>query len=178
MVRIPERSRAAWSANKSNNGKRKKRVEPVAPASQKSSFSLYLTILIVAMLGILVVVAMNRKSTPQPKIEATALSLGNSFLEAQVLTVAAKFRCSCGTCGGTPLENRSCESAAAERQFIREKLKAGLELKKVIAEVKNAYGWLKPEIFQRRGTSLVCHCCRLIIGNPYRYTLKLSGGSG
>lgn len=153
LIRISAKTQDTGMSRKAAKRKRKSRVEPIAPTAKKSSFTLYLALFTVAVVGILIVVAMNRKSTPLPQIAASELSLTDSFLEAQILTVATKFRCSCGTCGGTPLEDCSCETAVAERQFIRDKLKAGLEVEKVIAAVNRAYGWMKPEFEKQYGDS-------------------------
>lgn len=72
-------------------------------------------------------------------------------LTAQVLDIASKFRCACGTCGGSPLEECSCESAVAERQFIKEKIIAGFSTKQVIEAVNANYGWLKAEREEQTG---------------------------
>ncbi|GAB4363686.1 MAG: hypothetical protein Kow0042_01760 [Calditrichia bacterium] len=149
MSRIPVKDAGKRSVKKAGPGRRKKQVEPV----KNRSLGVYLTLFTVAVLGILVVIAMNRKASSPPQIASSELSLVDSFLEAQVLKVASKFRCFCGTCGGTPLEDCSCEAAVAERQFIRDKLKAGLDVEQIIAQVNRTYGWLKPEFESEYGGS-------------------------
>lgn len=140
-------------SKKVNSVKKIKQHTPVASKSHKSSFAFNLTIFVVIILGILIAISMNKKSNSSRGVESTFSSVGDTFLEAQVLTVAEKFRCTCGTCGGTPLEECSCESAIGEKQFIREKLKTGQEVEQVIAMVNQTYGWLKPEFSDKYGGS-------------------------
>jgi hypothetical protein len=83
----------------------------------------------------------SQQQTARKNINQT-ITLDN-VLESQVIAVASKFRCACGSCGGTPLEDCSCESANAERRFIRENLKSGKTINEVIAAVNTNYGWLK-----------------------------------
>lgn len=66
-------------------------------------------------------------------------------LEAGVMSIAAKFICSCGSCGEKPLEICACERAIEERQFIRNALQAGQAADQIIAAVNATYGWMKPD---------------------------------
>lgn len=90
------------------------------------------------------VIVQNRTGSSSPNSVALS-SVSDPLLEAEVLEVAAKFRCSCQTCGGTPLDECSCDTAIEEKNFIREKLKEGHKTPHIIAMVKETYGWLKPE---------------------------------
>lgn len=79
---------------------------------------------------------------PPPFVET---ALKDPALEAKVLEIASKFICSCGTCGEKPLEICTCNTAAEERQFIRNYLQQGQPPEQIIAALNNTYGWLKPE---------------------------------
>jgi ribosomal protein L40E len=66
-------------------------------------------------------------------------------LEANVIAVAGKFICSCGSCGDKPLDICACGRAVEERQFIRSSLQAGQSIAQVIAALNNAYGWMNQD---------------------------------
>jgi len=67
------------------------------------------------------------------------------LMDSRVLSVAQQFRCSCGTCGGTPLEECSCPTAKKEHAFIAEQLKNGNSLAQTVALVDSAFGWRKEQ---------------------------------
>lgn len=60
-----------------------------------------------------------------------------------VLRVAARFACSCGTCGEKRLDVCSCETAQQERAFIQEQLRNGRSEAEAVEELKQKYGGLK-----------------------------------
>lgn len=72
-------------------------------------------------------------------------------LEAKTMEIAAHFICSCGTCGEEPLEICTCQTAQAERNFIRQALRSGLDDDEVIKSVNQTYGWIKPEFKETYG---------------------------
>ncbi|NIA29000.1 MAG: hypothetical protein GWP06_03695 [Actinobacteria bacterium] len=67
----------------------------------------------------------------------------NLIMNAQILGVAKQFRCSCGTCGGTPLEECSCPTAEKEKSFIASHLQKGKTVEQTVALVDSVYGWKK-----------------------------------
>ncbi len=97
---------------------------------------------VVAFIGFMELVV---KKEPPPPPDFVEIKTNDPRLEAKVKDVASKFICSCGTCGEKPLETCTCNTAAEERQFIRNYLQAGQTPEQVITAVTNTYGWLKPE---------------------------------
>jgi hypothetical protein len=71
------------------------------------------------------------------------LSLKESLVEMQVIEIASKFRCACGSCGGTPLEKCSCETAATEKNDIRQAVRQNKPLDVIIKEIDDVYGGLE-----------------------------------
>ncbi len=71
------------------------------------------------------------------------ISSGNPLLESQVNLVAANFRCACGQCGELFLVDCSCDmprGAQEEKNYIRNKLRQGLNLDQVVDLVDQKYG--------------------------------------
>lgn len=69
----------------------------------------------------------------------------NLVLDDIVYTVASRFTCSCGSCGEEALETCTCNTAALEREFIKNELQKGKSFNQVIAAVYTRYGHPKPE---------------------------------
>ncbi|MBU2497606.1 MAG: hypothetical protein KKE57_01775 [Proteobacteria bacterium] len=70
-------------------------------------------------------------------------AMENDSVETLVQLVASEFRCACGGCGELPLAECECDmvrGAREEKAFIREKLKEGLPVEKVIQLVEEVYG--------------------------------------
>ncbi len=89
-------------------------------------------------------------SNIQPPVLAEQKS-NDPRLEAEVLDIAAKFICSCGTCGEQPLQTCTCDVAIAERQFIRKELQAKNDPESIIRLVNEKYGWIKPQYTEKYG---------------------------
>jgi cytochrome c-type biogenesis protein CcmH/NrfF len=102
-------------------------------------------VLIGGVLGFIGFMELVVKKEPAPPVPFVETKTNDSKVESKVIDVASKFICSCGTCGEKPLETCTCNTAAEERQFIRNYLQAGQTPEQVIAAVMNTYGWLKPE---------------------------------
>ena len=66
-------------------------------------------------------------------------------VEARVLAIAGRFICSCGSCGELPLDTCTCGTAIEERQFIRNAIQGGQDDGQIIAALKEAYGWMRPD---------------------------------
>lgn len=85
---------------------------------------------------------LKKQELPTRVIDARS---NDPVLEARVMDVAARFICSCGSCGEKPLEICKCDTAVEERQFIRGLLQSGRSLDQVTLEVRDRYGWAKPD---------------------------------
>ena len=67
----------------------------------------------------------------------------NADLESQVRLVAANFRCACGQCGELFLIDCTCDmprGAVEEKNFIRSKLRQGMNIDQVIKLTDQQYG--------------------------------------
>ena len=84
---------------------------------------------------------------PNRNAFAGEVKSSNPAIEAQVTTIASKFICSCGTkeCNFTSLESCTCNTAAEEREFIREKLEKNTKPADIVVALANKYGFLKSE---------------------------------
>lgn len=82
-----------------------------------------------------------------PVLDSTALSRLSSTvtpaLDPAVARVAARFACSCGTCGEKRLDICSCETAQQERGFIQEQLRNGRSEAEAAEALNQKYGGLK-----------------------------------
>ncbi|MEE9119108.1 MAG: hypothetical protein V3U02_11035, partial [Calditrichia bacterium] len=77
----------------------------------------------------------------------------DAILEANVLDIASKFTCSCGSCGEEALETCSCNTAIQEREYIRRQLQKGKSASAAIAAVNAKYGHMKPEYAGKNSNS-------------------------
>lgn len=67
----------------------------------------------------------------------------NPNLESQVNLVAANFRCACGQCGELFLVDCTCDmprGAVEEKRFIRNQLRQGMTVDRVIELTDRKYG--------------------------------------
>lgn len=82
-----------------------------------------------------------------PVLDSAALSRLTTTVatgvDPAVTRVAARFVCSCGTCGEKRLDVCSCETAQQERAFIQEQLRNGRNEDEAAAAVAQKYGGLK-----------------------------------
>lgn len=74
---------------------------------------------------------------------STPLAAVPSALESAVTRVAARFACSCGTCGEKRLDVCSCETAQAERAFLQNQLRDGRTESEAADALNKKYGGLK-----------------------------------
>ena len=74
-------------------------------------------------------------SRPAPAVAAR--------VDPAVTRVAARFACSCGTCGERRLDICSCETAQQERAFIQEQLRDGRSEAEAAEALSKKYGGLK-----------------------------------
>ena len=85
--------------------------------------------------------------TAPPNLDSAAVSRLSStvaiVVDPAVARVAARFACSCGTCGEERLDICSCGTAQAERAFIQEQLRNGRSEAEAAEAVNKKYGGLK-----------------------------------
>lgn len=83
--------------------------------------------------------------TAPPALNSPAFSTINTapVTDPAVLRVAARFACSCGTCGEKRLDICSCETAQTERAFIQEQLRNGRTEAEAAEALNKKYGGLK-----------------------------------
>jgi len=109
--------------------------------NQRFLFVIFFAVLILTIIG----VRSFYKTTSTPTTQTPQPLVMNPALQAKVMEVAEKFRCSCGQCGGTPLESCSCNTAREEKELIARNLQSGKSMAQVVGLVNSRYGWLKPE---------------------------------
>ncbi len=128
---------------------RPKKSSKKAPQSKPGSLNPLYVVLVAfgAVLIFLYIESKNSRTAEAPQqIQPALEQKTNSVeLENKVYAIAAKFVCSCGSCGEQPLESCTCPTAQQERQFIRENLLQDRSVADVITAVNTTYGWLKPE---------------------------------
>lgn len=83
------------------------------------------------------------KDNLSPPAVAPVETTADSTTEARVKVIAARFACTCGACGGEPLDHCTCDTAAGTRQEIREGLLAGRTPAQIIADVNRIHGGLR-----------------------------------
>ncbi len=105
--------------------------------------------------GVLCIAGFKLLFSPSAPDRASARSAGSAdpALEARVQAIAAKFVCSCGSCGELPLDTCTCDTAVQERQFIRNYLQQGQSPEQAIAAVRTTFGGLKTEFESTYGLS-------------------------
>ncbi|NOY57685.1 MAG: zinc-ribbon domain-containing protein [Calditrichaeota bacterium] len=124
--------------------KRRNKAKNAKEHKTSSSAVTIVFVAIIAIVSIIVVKKYTSNHEPQRISPVQTTSL-NPLADAQVLSVTSKFRCSCGTCGGTPLDECSCPTAENEKKYIARILAGGMNVDAVIARVDSVYGWIKPE---------------------------------
>jgi len=93
--------------------------------------------------------ASRTSTTPpaSPGVDSVAISrLGPTMatgIDPAVTRVAARFACSCGTCGEKRLNICSCDTALQERAFIQEQLRNGRSEAEATEALNKKYGGLK-----------------------------------
>lgn len=84
----------------------------------------------------------SRPSIPTYGTSAPAAT-APATMDLAVFRVAARFVCSCGTCGEKRLDVCSCATAQQERAFIQEQLRNGRSESEAAEALKQKYGGLK-----------------------------------
>jgi hypothetical protein len=86
----------------------------------------------------------SRSRSSIPTYAASTSSGGApATIGSAVMRVAARFACSCGTCGEKRLDICSCETAQTERAFIEEQLRNGRSEAEAADALNQKYGGLK-----------------------------------
>ncbi len=140
--------------NRINTASKNRSGPASARSAKKNSFALNLGVGVAIALLLLGVYGLQNRSNHRPSTPSSppAAVAQNPIIEAQVIEVASRFRCSCGTCGGTPLDECSCETAIEEKNFIRQKLLEGHKIPHIVTLVNETYGWIKPEFEKQEPT--------------------------
>jgi len=123
-----------------NNKEARKKPQPTF------SFSKYPILLIIGGLILLFIfIDNNDKEAPTGEYSPVQPTSQDFPLERNVIEVASKFTCSCGSCGEEALETCTCGTAEQERNFIRQELQSGKSVSQAITVLNARYGHLKPE---------------------------------
>lgn len=128
-------------------GKKRKETVNVQAQSRRPEPSPWMIIAIFAILlsvGLMVKIVFFTGNAPSNTETAYQISaVENDSIETLVQLVASEFRCACGGCGELPLAECECDmvrGAVEEKAFIREKLRKGIPVEKVIQLVEEVYG--------------------------------------
>ena len=123
--------------------KKKRRIE----VGSKRLWNPAVVMVVLFLGGVLCIAAFKWLLSPNAPDRVFTRSVGSAdpALEARVQTIAAKFVCSCGSCGELPLDTCTCDRAVQERQYIRTYLQQGQSSEQAIAAVRTTFGGLKPE---------------------------------
>jgi cytochrome c-type biogenesis protein CcmH/NrfF len=109
------------------------------------------------ILGTLVVAALAvfvfKQNQIQEPMQTTEIKSNNPTIELSLASLASKFICSCGSCGGKSLDVCPCDTAVEERRVIRKYLEEGHQHDQIIAAVNKNFGGLKPEFQAQHGSS-------------------------
>lgn len=136
---IPDLSiRQQKKLNINHNKKKKKQI-------QKSSNKIKIISAFIVLIGIILVFQFSNDKQEDQHFSLNEIKSNDVFTELKVIEIASKFNCSCGTCGVTPLETCTCNTAIQERQYIRNALQNGQTSQKITEEIQNNYGSMKPE---------------------------------
>lgn len=119
--------------------------------AKQSSTKLFAPLAVGFFIGVIAVgTAVLAWKHDEPRAHPASFTSGTSttpaaapILDAAVFRVAARFACSCGTCGEKRLDICSCGTAQAERAFIQEQLRNGRSEAEAAEAVNKKYGGLK-----------------------------------
>ncbi len=95
--------------------------------------------------GLVFLLSILKENLSPPAVESVE-TMTDSTTEVQVKLIAARFACTCGACGGEPLDHCTCDAAAGTRQEIREGLLAGRTSDQIIGDVNRTHGGLREEL--------------------------------
>jgi ribosomal protein L40E len=115
------------------------------PQSTSSFFRYPLLLVIGGLILLFLFIDNNDKEVPTRGKSPIQPTSQDFSLEGNVIEVASKFTCSCGSCGEEALETCTCGTAEQERNFIRRELKRGKSVSQAVLAVNDRYGHLKPE---------------------------------
>lgn len=111
----------------------------------------YLLVALVAVGGAYLIFSPGQKAVPDsatPKVNILDPTIKDPLMEAQILSIASKFRCGCGSCNELNLDTCGCDFARQEREFIRNALEKGNKPEEVVVLVNQAFGGIKPQYLQ------------------------------
>ncbi|KAB2881367.1 hypothetical protein F9K33_01090 [bacterium] len=103
-------------------------------------------ILLISAIGLLVFAIVSLLNLELDVKENVGISTSKATSsDVRVTKIASKFICSCGSCGGEPLDLCSCEHAVKVRQYIQEYLLNNKSEDQIVALISKSYGGLKPQ---------------------------------
>lgn len=108
----------------------------------KSPATITLTIIIcaVALMGFITI--LKQSLTPHQPERVDAISADTS-MEARVMSIASRFICNCGSCGGEALDQCDCASAIKTRGMIRAALLSNRAEADIIQEINSVVGGIR-----------------------------------
>jgi cytochrome c-type biogenesis protein CcmH/NrfF/predicted amidophosphoribosyltransferase len=125
---------------------RYKKSYPQPLLSQIKPSWIALGVVVVSLLVYLVIKQSSAKSLSADERQFPVERISsNPVIEKNVVEVASKFVCSCGTCNAESLEKCTCPTAVEEREMIRDYLQQSMANDKIVLAVANKYGWMKAE---------------------------------
>jgi hypothetical protein len=98
----------------------------------------------IALLFVVVLQVIHDSGAPHKQARIIETRSQDPKIEAAMKLIAARFNCSCGSCGEKSLDICACNRAIEERQFIRNALQTGQSEDQIIAAVNTTYGSRKP----------------------------------
>ena len=123
-------------------------MKPTHPPGNKAP-SPAMIVLAIIIGGVALVFALSLlKQNLTPSSAGSTESTADPAVEARVKIIAGRFSCTCGSCGGEPLDHCTCDTAAGIRQEIREGLLAGRSSDQIIADVNRTHGGLREELVE------------------------------
>jgi len=108
----------------------------------KSPAMITLLIILCGVVLVFFLTVLRQGLTPPESAHVDANS-GNPAIESQVMQIAARFACICGSCAGEPLDKCTCDTAVKTRGMIRAGLLAGRPAADIIEEVGRAVGGVR-----------------------------------
>jgi len=126
----------------------KKKAHPPRQKAQKTKtakprFSRLLPFVVAAAIIVLAIFLArhSEESSPSPISPPVQSQAIDPVLLTRINEVVGKFRCSCGQCGGEPLEECTCPTAVSEKEYIAQILRNGVSVELAIARVDSIYGY-------------------------------------
>ena len=115
----------------------------VPPVRRRGYVAAALTVVGVTILVVVILQRSQKGSLNEGQVAVVETKLKNPVEESKAMQIAAKFDCSCGTCGDLSLDTCECPTAVKEREFIRKSVEQRMASDQIIAAVNKTYGHMK-----------------------------------